>query len=68
VIALVRDALNQLGAVDRRIVLWRTEFDLPHKVIGQILEPEMAESAVNQRYKRALKKLGKLLPPLDSFF
>jgi DNA-directed RNA polymerase specialized sigma24 family protein len=67
-IALVQHALDQLGVIDKRIVLWRTEFDLAHKVIGQVLEPEMAENAVNWRYIRALKKLRKLLPPADSFF
>jgi len=67
-IALVREAVNRLGGIDKRIVLWRTEFDLPYKIIGQLLEPEMAENAVNRRYLRAIEKLGKLLPAAESFF
>jgi RNA polymerase sigma factor (sigma-70 family) len=67
-IALVRTAVNRLGAVDKRIVSWRTDFDLSYRVIGQLLEPEMAENAVNRRYLRALEKLGKLLPHAESFF
>jgi len=67
-IALVRSAVDRLGAIDKRIVLWRTEFDMPYKVIGQLMEPELAENAVNRRYLRAIEKLGKLLPPAESFF
>jgi DNA-directed RNA polymerase specialized sigma24 family protein len=66
VIALVRAALDQLGAIDKRIVLWRTDFNLAYKVIGQLMEPELAENTVNRRYIRALKKLGTLLPPANA--
>jgi RNA polymerase sigma-70 factor (ECF subfamily) len=65
-IAQVREALDQLDPLDRQIVLLRSDSGLPYKVIGQMLDPEMIENAVTQRYLRALKKLGKLLPRADS--
>jgi RNA polymerase sigma factor (sigma-70 family) len=67
-IAVVRGALDRLEPIDRQILLLRSDAKLSYREIGQRLELEMDENTVNQRYLRAIKKLGKLLPAPDSFY
>jgi RNA polymerase sigma-70 factor (ECF subfamily) len=63
-IAKVREALNQLDAIDRQILLFRSYSKLSYNEIGDRLA--LRPNTVNQRYLRAIKKLGELLPPLES--
>jgi RNA polymerase sigma factor (sigma-70 family) len=63
-IALVRDALNQLDPIDRQILLFRSYSKLSYNEIGNRLQ--LRPNTVNQRFLRAIKKLGELLPPLES--
>jgi RNA polymerase sigma factor (sigma-70 family) len=67
-IALVRDALMKLDLLDREILLLRFDSELSYKVIGHVLDPQMAENAVNRRCLRAIKKLGELLPSAESLY
>jgi RNA polymerase sigma-70 factor (ECF subfamily) len=63
-IALVRAALKQLDSIDRQILVLRSYSQLSYNEIGDRLG--LRPNTVNQRYLRAIKKLGDLLPPLES--
>jgi RNA polymerase sigma-70 factor (ECF subfamily) len=64
VIALVRAALKQLDSIDRQILVFRSYSKLSYNEIGDRLG--LRPNTVNQRYLRAIKKLGEILPPLES--
>lgn len=57
--ALVQEALDQLPAQDREVVILRDYEGLEHTVIAEMLGASHA--AIRKRYSRALSRLGELL-------
>jgi RNA polymerase sigma-70 factor (ECF subfamily) len=52
-------AIVSLGEPDSRIILYRYYFDLPSKEIARLLQ--LRQNTVDQRVRRALAKLNKLM-------
>lgn len=60
----VLDAMQQLKAKDREIIMLYTWEDLPRETIARLMG--MSKMAIDQRIHRAYKKLGRILRPSTS--